>query len=343
MYSLLRPLLFQLEPEAAHRLTLLALRFAGSVRPLEAALTRAFNAADKPVQAFGLTFKNPVGLAAGYDKDALAVPGLAALGFGHLEIGTVTPLAQPGNPSPRLFRLIEDQAVINRLGFPSAGAALVVRRLQGHRVQALRRSGLILGVNLGKNRDTPLEGAAGDYVSLIDSFAPVADYLTINISSPNTEGLRSLQGRLALDSLLAAIAGARTTASETRTKPIPVLIKIAPDLSEDELDDAIGVILDRNMDGILATNTTTARAGLSSRQRSESGGLSGAPLSARSEAVLRHIVARLQGRIPVISVGGIMTPDDARRRLDLGAVLVQVYTGLVYRGPGLARLITRSL
>ncbi len=336
MYSLLRPLLFCLDPETAHHLTLQLLRVAGGFPLSRWLLTQMYRTPSKAVRAFGLTFKNPVGLAAGYDKDALAVRGLAALGFGHIEVGTVTPQPQPGNPKPRVFRLVEDEAVINRMGFPSKGAEFVSRRL----LRSLRaRKDIILGINLGKNKETPLEEAAQDYIELMKVFAPLADYLTINISSPNTVGLRRLQGREMLENLLDQINAERAGWNTKR----PVLVKISPDLSEDELEDAVGVILEKGMDGIIAANTTLAREGVVSRFQREAGGLSGSPLRVRSEAVLKRVAGLAEGRIPIVSAGGIMSPEDAKRRLALGASLVQVYTGLVYRGPGLVREIVQAL
>src|SRR5512139_1585052 len=252
MYQLLRPLLFRLAPETAHQLTLHAVRFAGKFPPSHQLLLQLYKAPDKPVQAFGFTFKNPIGLAAGYDKDGVAVRGLAALGFGHLEIGTVTPRPQPGNPKPRIFRLVEDEAVINRMGFPGRGAEYVARRLS-RRASSAPRNDAIVGVNLGKNKDTPLEQAAGDYITLMRLFIFMADFLTINISSPNTVGLRRLQGRERLEQLLGAIAKEREQIVLGRSGNAPILVKLAPDLSEEELDDAIGVILHTGMDGIIAT------------------------------------------------------------------------------------------
>lgn len=334
MYRLIRPLLFRLDPERAHALTLYALRFTNYFPPVLRIISAIYDSHPQPVQAFGLTFRNPVGLAAGYDKDGVALRGLATLGFGHLEIGTVTPRPQPGNPRPRLFRLPEDEAVINRMGFPGRGADAVSKNLQ-----IFEPANVVLGINLGKNKDTPLEDAAQDYVALISRFAPLADYLAINVSSPNTVGLRRLQGRAMLEDLLGQINAARASSPVIR----PILIKLAPDLLEDELDDALGAILEKGMDGVIVTNTTLAREGLRSKFQGESGGLSGTPLRVRSEAVLRQVVKRVDGTIPVVSVGGIMSPADARRRLDLGAALVQVYTGLVYRGPGLVKEIVQSL
>ena len=354
MYSLLRPLLFRLEPEFAHQLTLHALRI-GGVEPFRSILKTLYSVPTKPVQAFGLTFKNPVGLAAGYDKDAIAIRGLSTLGFGHVEVGTVTPRPQPGNPRPRVFRLLEDKAVINRMGFPSKGADFVVDKLTRSNVQTFKPANIVLGINLGKNKDTPLEEAAKDYIELMKVFAPLADYLTINISSPNTVGLRRLQRREMLEELLGTIDEERGStltpspypkghiSSSGRAGLTPILVKIAPDLSDEELDDAIGVILDKDMDGVIATNTTLAREGLKSGHQGESGGLSGSPLAAKSEAVLSRVLKLVNGRVPVISVGGIMSPDDAKKRLALGASLVQVYTELIYRGPKLVQDIVKNL
>ena len=334
MYKLIRLLLFKLDPEAAHHLTLQLMRI-GGVQPINLILKTTYAAPPKPVQAFGLTFKNPIGLAAGYDKDGIAVRGLSALGFGHVEVGTVTPRPQPGNPKPRVFRLVDDEAVINRMGFPGKGADFVSRQLMaisGHQ-------STVLGLNLGKNKDTPLEEAANDYISLMRTFAPLADYFAINISSPNTVGLRRLQGREMLEYLLGEINRSRI-ANHWST---PILVKLAPDLADDELDDALGAILDSGMDGVIATNTTLAREGLRSKHQDETGGLSGGPLGVRSEAVLEKIVRRVDDKIPIVSVGGIMTPEDAKRRLDMGATLIQLYTGLVYRGPSLVKMILQTL
>ena len=342
MYSLFRPLLFRLDPETAHQLTLQTLRVAGNFPLSNWILRQIYKTPSKPIQAFGLTFKNPVGLAAGYDKDGVAMRGLAALGFGHIEIGTVTPRPQPGNPRPRVFRLLEDEAAINRMGFPSRGAEFVARRLLRGALGAARNDS-VLGVNLGKNKDTPLEEAAGDYIGLMRRFVFHADYLAINVSSPNTVGLRKLQGRETLEGLLNAIQKERQSISLGRGGNVPILVKIAPDLSDDELDDAIGVILDKGMDGVIATNTTLAREGLRSRYQRESGGLSGSPLRGRSEAVLSRVVKLVGGRIPIVSAGGIMNPEDAKKRLALGASLVQVYTGLIYRGPRLVSEIVKGL
>jgi dihydroorotate dehydrogenase len=338
MYPRFRRLLFRLDPEVAHQLTLQALSFAGNFPLSNWFLNQLCKTPPKPVQAFGLIFKNPVGLAAGYDKDAVAIRGLSTLGFGHVEVGTVTLKPQPGNLKPRVFRLIEDDAVINRMGFPGKGAEYASRQLS-----KIRHRSTVIGVNLGKNKDTPLEEAANDYVALMQRFTTYTDYLAINISSPNTVGLRRLQGREMLEGLLGAIQKERESISLGRGGYAPILVKIAPDLSDEELDDAIGVIIDKGMDGVIATNTTLARDGLRSKNQSETGGLSGSPLAVKSEAVLSRVVKLVDGRVPVVSAGGIMSPEDARKRLALGASLVQVYTGLIYRGPSLVREIVESL
>jgi dihydroorotate dehydrogenase len=350
MYPLFRSLLFRLDPETAHQLTLQAIRVAGLIPPSRWILTQLYKTPARAVQAFGLTFKNPIGLAAGYDKDARAIRGLAALGFGHVEVGTVTPRPQPGNPRPRVFRLLEDEAVINRMGFPSLGSeylqkqldpslrgGLLGRFLSRSRKKTIKKGDVILGINLGKNKDTPNEEAVLDYLELLQCFAPHADYLAINISSPNTVGLRQLQSRAALEGLLTQLHAQRQFEENNLNRRLPLLVKLAPDLDEKALDEAVDAILAARMDGIIVTNTTLAREGLRSPHRGESGGLSGSPLRLRSEAVLRQVVKRVDGNIAVVSAGGIMNPDDAKRRLGLGATLIQIYTGLIYRGPGLVK------
>ena len=365
MYRRLRSTLFNLEPELAHSLTLLLLTLAGGVAPARWILSSLSSGPSAPVNAFGLSFRNPIGLAAGYDKDARAVRGLAALGFGHIEIGTVTPLPQRGNSTPRLFRLPEDEALINRMGFPSRGAAYVQRRLSprlrgdwiaavlgpsrggtgsGLDPRALRRTtDCILGVNIGRNATTPNKDAVLDYLALLQNFAPLADYIAINVSSPNTAGLRDLQAAAALEALLAQLHAQRLMEQERIQRRLPLLVKLSPEMTDSELDAAVDVIGRTNMDGIIVTNTTTARPGLRSPQGSESGGLSGAPLRSRSEAVLQRVVQRVSGGMAIVSSGGVMSPEDARRRLDLGAALVQVFTGLIYSGPGLVKQMLRSL
>lgn len=338
IYRSIRPLLFRLDPEQVHGLTLDLIRLAGALPPVRSFLRRYFAAPQRPVQAFGLTFSNPVGLAAGYDKDGLGWCGLAALGFGHIEIGTITPRPQPGNPKPRVFRIPEQQAVINRMGFPGQGADWVARRFEGR-----PRNGLVLGANLGKNKDTPLEEAARDYLCLLPVFAPLAGYLAINISSPNTAGLRRLQARAELGDLLGQIARERQFQVSRLGRPVPVLVKLAPDLADDELDDALDVLLQTGMDGVIATNTTLSRSEVSGPRAAETGGLSGAPLGSRSTQMVRRIYQRTAGKLPVIGVGGIMDAASAREKLDAGATLVQVYSGMIYAGPGLVQQILKGL
>ena len=362
MYPFFRKYLFQLDPEQAHRLTLSALRLAGDFFLSRWILQLACAAPAKPVTAFGLSFQNPVGLAAGYDKDAIALRGLTALGFGHVEIGTVTPLAQPGNPKPRLFRLVEDEAIINRMGFPSRGSEYVqmklnpglrgdwVQRVLGFSVKSKKAAAqlpervtgkTILGVNIGRNKSTPNEEAVLDYLELLQNFARYADYLSINVSSPNTEGLRDLQAARTLEQLLGQLHAQRLLEQSRLKKRLPLLVKLSPDLSPQALDEAVDVIVGAHMDGIIVTNTTLAREGLRSGYGAEGGGLSGRPLAARSEAVLEQVVRRVNGAVVVVSTGGIMCPEDARRRLAMGAKLVQVYSGLAYAGPGLVKDIVR--
>jgi dihydroorotate dehydrogenase len=337
IYSLARRLLFNLEPEKAHELALRTIARAGAVMPLRAALTSLFATKAEPVTAFGLTFANRVGLAAGYDKNGDAWQGLATLGFGHIEVGTVTPEPQPGNPKPRVFRLVRKRSVINRMGFPGRGAAYVAEQLRRPRPE-----GLVLGANIGKQKSTSLEDAADDYEELIDVFAPFADYLAVNISSPNTPGLRRLQERDFLEALLDRLVCRRQEVSERLGRPVPLLVKVAPDLTEAQLDIALESMIHAGIDGVIATNTTISRDGVEPEMAGEEGGLSGALLTARSTEMVRTISQRTGGKLPIIGVGGIMGPDDAQAKLEAGAILVQVYTGLVYAGPELVKEIIRS-
>lgn len=337
-YAAATPLLFALPPETAHRLGVQALRVAqrwpgGAAL---AVLDRLCATRDPrlAVDAFGLRFPNPVGVAAGLDKDGSAPAALAALGFGMVEVGTVTPLPQPGNPRPRMFRLPEDTAIVNRLGFPSAGATAVRARLWPWRDGL--PGGAVLGVNLGKNADTPIEEAARDYVATFDALHDLARYVVINVSSPNTPGLRALQTRDALARLAGAVVARRERVRATTGRHVPVLVKISPDLSTTGLADVVLAASDAGIDGLIATNTTITRPGLRSTLGHEAGGLSGAPLRDRATEVLRWLVREAGPRLPIVAVGGIMNPDDVCARLDAGAVLVQAYTGIVYRGPGFA-------
>ncbi len=342
-YPLIRKILFQFDPETVHHWTLRTIRFAGSVPPIAAILRWSYHTHSLPVQLFGITFSNPVGLAAGYDKDGIAWRGLACLGFSHVEIGTVTPLPQSGNPKPRLFRIPEGQAVINQMGFPSQGAQIVAQHLR-----RTRPKGLVLGVNLGKNKDTPNEEAARDYLALLEIFSPLADYLVVNVSSPNTLGLRQLQARQSLHELLSQLVAKRNSLA-TRQKYTPLLVKLAPDLSDSELDDALDVLTANQIDGVIATNTTVQRVGMFPRGLAnhplidQSGGLSGAPLFSLSLRMVQEIVKRTNATLPVIGVGGIITPTQAHQMLDAGAKLIQVYTGLIYNGPAFVKKIVKSL
>lgn len=322
-------------------MSLRLMEITGQVPLLACGMREIFASAVKPVQAFDLTFTNPIGLAAGYDKDGTAWRGLACLGFSHIEVGTVTLHPQPGNPRPRLFRLVGDQAIINRMGFPGRGSEFVMRQLQKP-----RPPGLVIGVNIGKNKDTPLENAAQDYGNLLQLLAPLADYIAVNVSSPNTFGLRRLQARDALESLLGVLAAQRDECVKqrlTRNPHLPLLVKLAPDLTSQELEDAIDVILGLGMDGVIATNTTLQRPLRNVRASGETGGLSGAPLFPYSLQMVKAIVAHTHGRLPVIGVGGIHNKTGVQQMLDTGAVLVQIYTGLVYEGPALIRNILRDL
>ncbi len=339
-YTLLRSILFRLDPEQIHAWTLLALRMAGAAGAGRRLLGWAFDARQElRVQAFGLSFRNPLGLAAGYDKDAEAIRALACLGFGHIEVGTVTPRPQQGNPRPRVFRLLEDEALVNRMGFPSAGAEAVRARLR--RLPAQRD--FVVGVNLGKARETPLEEATRDYADLLRQLYPYGDYFAINVSSPNTPGLRRLQSRDSLEMLLANLQSERAHLADQSGVARPLLVKLAPDLTWEELDDALAALLRFEAAGVIATNTTIARTGLRSSGAAESGGLSGRPLRERSTAVVDYIYRHTEGRLPIVATGGVASARDARDKLEAGACLVQIFTGLVYQGPGLARSILRDL
>lgn len=338
MYRIFKPILFNLDPENVHHFSLLLLRIVGASHALRGVLSWMYQAPQKPVYILGLPFPNPIGIAAGFDKDGLAWQGLSCLGFGHVEIGTVTPQPQSGNPRPRLFRLPKDRALINRMGFPGKGADYVKKQLTGW-----RPSELMLGVNLGVNKETHIEQVAEDYRQLINTFASLANYLVINVSSPNTVGLRRLQAKEVLDELLSDLNQARVNQQSVLGHPIPLLVKLAPDLTDHELDDALDVIQSREMDGVIATNTTVTRPGANSIDAREIGGLSGAPLRTLSTEMVRKIYQRTQGHLPIIGAGGVMTVEDAKEKLDAGAALVQIYTGLVFEGPGLGRHILRGL
>jgi dihydroorotate dehydrogenase len=328
MYSLARPFLFHLDAERAHGLGLKSLELA-----YRTGLNPLLGRRPKPLvtKAFGLTFPNPVGCAAGLDKNGAHVDALLALGFGFVEVGTTTPRPQEGNPKPRMFRLPESNAVINRLGFNNEGVDALVRN-----VGKARRRGGLLGINIGKNKDTPNEDAADDYLFCLERVYPLADYITVNISSPNTAGLRELQEEQQLRQLVGTLREAQEKLGAQHGKRVPMLVKISPDLSDDDIDACARVLSDLQVDGVVATNTTTDRLPIEHhRLAREAGGLSGAPLYGKSTAVLRRLRARLDDSIPVIGVGGILSGADAAGKITAGAQLVQFYTGLIYRGPDL--------
>jgi dihydroorotate dehydrogenase len=335
MYALLRPLLFRLDPEQAHNLTLALVKYAGDFPVARRLLSAMFEVTDPrlEVEAFGIKFKNPVGLAAGYDKNGIAVNGLGCLGFGHVEVGTATLHPQTGNPRPRVHRVPEARALINSMGFPNDG----VEAMQGKWRTAASR--VRVGINLGKSKDTPLERAAEDYCALLRQVHGCADYVALNVSSPNTPGLRQLHARAAMEGLLKAVTEVR----DSLTPRVPLLVKIAPDLSEREIDDVLTAMITCGADGIIATNTTLSREGVPEYATYLAGGLSGAPLRAQATEIIRYIARRTEGRLPIVGVGGVASAADALEKLRAGAHLVQVYTGLVYAGPGLVRQINAGL
>jgi dihydroorotate dehydrogenase len=327
LYHVIRRALFDLTPETAHTLALAAAR-ALRWYPFGSGSTQI----GKPVELMGLSFPNRVGLAAGFDKNAVAVDGLFALGFGHIEVGTVTPRAQSGNPKPRLFRVSERAALINRMGFPNAGAQQAAARIRA------RRGRQILGVNIGKNATTPAERAVDDYVACLRAVHAVSDYVTVNVSSPNTKGLRDLQETQNLAPLLTALLEEAHGLGKANSRRVPLLVKLAPDLADDELRAIASVLRSLPLDGVIATNTTVSHAGLESLPHAdEAGGVSGAPLHARSLEVVRTLRSELGATMTIIGVGGIMAAPDAQAMRAAGADLVQIYTGLIYRGPGLVK------
>ena len=339
MYKLIRPLLFLLDAEKIHHTTFRLLQFTGKLPGFGRLLRYLFDVRDKRLERtlMGLTFRNPVGLAAGFDKDAKAVDQLSAFGFGFIEIGTVTPRPQPGNEKPRLFRLPADRALINRMGFNNDGATAAGERL------ARRKSNVIVGGNIGRNKSTANEEALSDYVECFNTLYPYVDYFVVNVSSPNTPGLRQLQEREPLSQLLGAIK----QLSLRREVPRPVLLKIAPDLSDEQLDDVVAILRDSHADGVIATNTTISREGLSTPpaevEKIGTGGLSGAPLRQRANEVVAYLRRQLGPDFLIIGCGGILSADDALERLRSGADLIQVYTGFIYEGPGFVRRINRKI
>jgi dihydroorotate dehydrogenase len=325
-YFLVRPLLFSLDAEMAHELTIASLQRFGCLLP------DIPNTSSASVRVMGLDFPNRVGLAAGLDKNGEAIDGLSKLGFGFLEIGTVTPRPQPGNPKPRLFRLPGKQAIINRMGFNNHGVEALLRN-----VRAARYKG-ILGINIGKNADTPIERAADDYLACLDKAYDLASYVTVNISSPNTKNLRQLQGESELDALLGALKQRQTELADKHGRYVPLALKIAPDLDAAQISDIAVALRRHRIDAVIATNTTLGREGVEGQPHaSETGGLSGAPLFEKSTAVVAALAKALANELPIIAAGGIVHGAKARAKLEAGAQLVQIYSGLVYRGPDLVR------
>lgn len=344
MYPLLKPLLFALSPEAAHRVTVFLLDLAGSFPPTRQLLQKTFCLPDQRLERrlLGFTFPNAVGLAAGFDKDGKHLEGLACLGFGFIEVGTVTPKAQDGNPKPRLFRLPADRALINRMGFNNEGLDALAKRLEHARKKGLPK-GLIIGGNIGKNKNTPNEDAEQDYLLGFEKLFPWVDYFVVNVSSPNTPGLRALQEKEPLTRLLNLLQ------EKNRSFPVPkpILLKIAPDLTENQLDDIADIVLSTGLAGIIATNTTISRESLQTQAAEVvamgAGGLSGAPVRERATAVIRYMREKLGQDIAIIGVGGIDSAAAAQEKLEAGADLVQVYTGLIYEGPTLVKRILKAM
>jgi dihydroorotate dehydrogenase len=332
LYALARPLLFSLDAESAHHLTLPALRRAAALG-LTGFISKP--AAD-PRTVMGVTFPNPVGLAAGLDKDGSYIDGLAALGFGSIEIGTVTPRAQPGNPKPRMFRLPAAHAIINRMGFNNGGVDAFVANVQASRFYQAKQG--VLGLNIGKNADTPIERAADDYLHCLEKVYPYASYVTVNISSPNTKNLRQLQGASELDALLSQLKDAQLRLADQHKRYVPVALKIAPDIDSEQIKNIADALLRHKLDGVIATNTTITRDAVKGLQHGEeAGGLSGAPVFELSNQVVRGLKAELGDALPIIGVGGILSGSNAKAKMEAGASLVQLYSGLIYRGPALVK------
>lgn len=334
-YPIVRPALFKLDPERAHELTFQELRFMNGT-PLEMFYRQ--NLPSRPVTCMGLTFKNALGLAAGLDKNAECIDAFAAMGFGFVEVGTVTPRAQAGNDKPRMFRLVEAGGIINRMGFNNLGVDHLVENVKKARFNG------VLGINIGKNKDTPVEQGKDDYLICMEKVYAHAGYIAINISSPNTPGLRSLQYGEALDDLLSSIKQKQKELEQRHLKYVPLAVKIAPDLSEEELIQVADSLIRHQIDGVIASNTTLDRSLVSGlKHAEEAGGLSGRPVQSRSTAVIQRLSQELQGRLPIIGVGGIDSLTAAREKIAAGATLVQIYSGFIYQGPGLIKDIVTHL
>ncbi len=338
MYQIIKPLLFKFDPEEIHHVVTGGLRAANRIWGVKTLLKNSFQLEDSRLEreVFGLKFKNPLGLAAGFDKNASLVEELAEFGFGFIEIGTVTPLPQQGNEKPRMFRLPKDEALINRMGFNNQGVDVVA-----HRLSRIDRKGLIIGGNIGKNKITPNEDALGDYIKCFDRLFDVVDYFVVNVSSPNTPGLRELQEKEPLKNILNTLQQRNLKNDISR----PILLKIAPDLSNSQLDDIIEIVIETKIAGVIATNTTISREGLTSEEKlkNESGGLSGKPLARRSTEVIRYLSEHSNKAFAIIGVGGIHSAKDALEKIDAGASLVQIYTGFIYEGPGIVKRILKGL
>ena len=335
LYDLIRPLLFRLDAERAHHVTLQSLEMVHRL-----GLASLLNGVPvcRPRQVMGLTFPNAVGLAAGLDKNGAYIDALAALGFGFIEVGTVTPRPQPGNPRPRLFRIPQARAIVNRMGFNNDGVDKLIENVRRAKYRG------ILGINIGKNFDTPIESAADDYLACLRKVYAHASYVAVNISSPNTKNLRQLQDKDALENLLAALKQTQAQLAEVHDKYVPIALKIAPDLETEQIVEIADLLLKHRMDAVIATNTTLSREGVEGLPNAqEAGGLSGAPVRVKSTAVVKQLSMALGKEIPIIGVGGIMEGLDAEEKIKAGASLVQVYSGLVYRGPGLVGEICRAL
>jgi dihydroorotate dehydrogenase len=335
MYKIIiRPILFKFDPEKIHHFSFAAISFLNKIPGVSALIRAMFCVEDKRLEreVFGLKFKNPVGLAAGFDKNASLFNELGNFGFGFVEIGTLTPVGQEGNPKKRLFRLKEDQGIINRMGFNNQGVQDAVERLK-------RNKGVLIGGNIGKNKNTPNEEAISDYTICFDALYPYVDYFVVNVSSPNTPNLRALQDKEPLTALLQQLQ----VLNKAKDKPKPILLKIAPDLTDEQLMDIVAIVAQTRIAGVIATNTTISRTGLQSENKQETGGLSGAPLKDRSTEVIRFLSQASHQAFPIIGVGGIHSAKDAIEKLEAGASLVQIYTGFIYQGPGLIKSINKAL
>ena len=341
MYRFIKPVFFQFDPENVHHFVTEKLKWFNDRFPFgESILRSSFDVNIKGLEreVFGIKFRNPVGLAAGFDKNGEYIDALSSLGFGFIEVGTVTPLPQPGNDKPRMFRLTDDSAIINRMGFNNKGVDTLAEQL---RLQRAKNPDIVIGGNIGKNKNTPNEEAVSDYLKCFERLYEVVDYFVVNVSSPNTPGLRALQEKGPLKEILNALQAKNNSNKIFR----PILLKIAPDLTKEQLDDIVEIVTDTKIAGVIATNTTIDRSGLRTPEHiaKEAGGLSGKPLTERSTEVIRYLSERSNRSFPIIGVGGIHSPEDAKEKLDAGASLVQLYTGFIYEGPGLIKRICKHL